>query len=91
MASVTGKINRFLDKVEGESNGRYWVRQSFVLQIEDDRLLCFTCFGEDKVELLRNLELDQIVVVEYRPQSRTVDDKWYTELRCTRILKTRWE
>lgn len=87
MAQITGKIIEMLPIVEGENvNGR-WIRSGFVvmpLEGSSDPV-CISVFGERYVGALQSLKIGQVVIVDYRPQSRKVGDKWFTDLKCLYI------
>lgn len=78
-----------LNKVEGENDGRPWVRTQFAIMTTGDssRLVAFDAFGEDKVAAVEGLAVGSTIVVEYSPESREFGDKFFTNLKCHRILR----
>lgn len=78
-----------LNKVEGENDGRPWVRTQFAIMTTGDsgRMVAFDAFGEDKVTAVEGLSVGTTIVVEYSPESREYGDKFYTNLKCHRILR----
>ena len=84
---ITGKLIQILPNVEGESARGHWVRGGFVIETGDDypRKVAFTAFGEERVAMAKNIPMGQLVQVTFTPESREFNEKWYTDLRCTRI------
>lgn len=76
-----------LPNVEGDSQRGHWVRGGFVIETGDDypRKVAFTAFGEDRVAMYRNIPMNTMVTVTFTPESREFNERWYTDLRCTRI------
>lgn len=92
MAQVTGKVIAHLEKVEGENEKGAWVRGGVLLQTLDDRprMLAVKAFGTERVALLESLKQGEVVVLEYRPESREFQGQWYTDLYCTNVLRTQF-
>ncbi len=84
---INGKLIKILPDVEGESQRGHWVRGGFVIETGDDypRKVAFTAFGEDRVAMVKNIALGSMVQVTFSPESREFNDRWYTDLRCSRI------
>lgn len=84
---ITGKLLQLLPEVQGESARGPWVRGGFVIETGDDypRKVAFTCFGEERVAMAKNIGMGQLVQVTFTPESREFNERWYTDLRCTRI------
>ena len=84
---ITGKLIQILPDVQGESQRGPWVRGGFVIETGDDypRKVAFTAFGEERVSMAKNIPMGQLVQVTFTPESREFNEKWYTDLRCTRI------
>lgn len=84
---ITGKLIQILPNVEGESARGHWVRGGFVIETGDDypRKVAFTAFGEDRVAMVRNIPMMSPVVVTFTPESREFNERWYTDLRCSRV------
>ena len=87
MQSITGKIIKFLPRVEGESQRGPWVKAGIVIEYGDEypTKAAFTIFGEQRLQQCAGLKEGMEVVVNYSPESREYNDKWYTDLRCTKI------
>lgn len=84
---ITGKLIQLLPEVQGESARGPWVRGGFVIETGDDypRKVAFTAFGEERVAMVKNVPMGSMVQVTFTPESREFNEKWYTDLRCSRI------
>ena len=84
---ITGKLIQILPEVEGESQRGHWVRGGFVIETGDDypRKVAFTAFGEERVAMAKNIPMGSPVTVTFSPESREFNERWYTDLRCSRI------
>lgn len=90
MAQVTGKFVTTLPVVEGENNGKSWARGGFVMETLDayPKYVALTIFGVDRLKLTQGLNAGDIIIAEYSPESRNVNERWYTDLKCIRITRT---
>lgn len=88
MAQLTGKVTRILDEVTGETSNGGWVRAGFVVESQGDnaRTVAFTAFGDRKVQLVRSLRCGQLVIVNYYPESREFNERYYTDLMVQTIM-----
>ena len=77
-----------MPKVEGEKDGKEWVRTQFAIMSMDTnpKMVAFDAFGQDKVAVIESLQTGHTVVVEYAPESREFNEKFYTNLNCIRIM-----
>ena len=84
---ITGTLIKILPETRGESQRGPWVRGGFVIQTDGEypRQVAFTTFGEDRLAMVQNIALNSPVVVTFSPESREYQDRWYTDLRCSRI------
>ena len=84
---LTGKLIQLLPNVEGESQRGHWVRGGFVVETGDDypRKVAFTAFGEDRVAMAQSIPMGTMVQVTFTPESREFNERWYTDLRASRI------
>ncbi len=84
---ITGKLIQLLPDVQGESARGPWVRGGFVIETGDDypRKVAFTAFGEERVAMAKNIPMGSMVQVTFTPESREFNERWYTDLRCSRI------
>ena len=90
MNTISGKVIQLLPEVSGETERGAWVRTGFVIEsITDvDTRIAIETFGEDKAALVRNLQIGEVVIVDYRVSSRFYMDKWYTTAQLVRIMKS---
>lgn len=88
MPQISGKFLKMMPKTEGEKDGREWVRTQFAILTMDTnpKWVAFDVFGHDKVAVVETLQVGNTVVVEYAPESREYNEKFYTNLKCERIL-----
>ena len=84
---ITGKLITILQETRGESQRGPWVRGGFVIETDGDypRKVAFTTFGEDRLAMVKSLALNSPVVVNFNPESREYEGRWFTDLRCTRV------
>lgn len=87
MAQITGKVIEFLPIVEGENEKGRWMRSGFVIMPLEGYSdpVCISVFGAQHVDSLQPLKIGQVVIVNYRPQSRKVGDKWFTDIKCQSV------
>ena len=85
---ITGRLIRILPEVRGESQRGPWVKGGFVIETDDTypRQVAFTLFGEDRLAMVNGLALNAQVVVTFSPESREYNERWYTDLRCVRVV-----
>ncbi len=84
---ITGRLIQILPDVEGDSARGHWVRGGFVIETDGEypRKVAFTAFGEERVAMAKNLPMGSPVQVTFQPESREFNEKWYTDLRASRI------
>ena len=84
---ITGKLIQLLPEVSGESARGPWIRGGFVIETDGDypRKVAFTAFGEERVAMAKNIPMGSPVQVTFTPESREFNEKWYTDLRASRI------
>lgn len=85
--TLTGTLKQVLPTVEGESARGHWIRGSFVVETEGDypTKVMFTCFGEERVNAVQGLAIGKKIQVTFTPESREFNDRWYTDLRVSKI------
>lgn len=73
--------------IEGEKDGREWVRTQFAIMTMDNnpKLVAFDAFGHDKVAVVKSLQPSQTVIVDYAPESREFNERYYTNLNMIRL------
>ena len=84
---ITGKLIQLLPDVQGESARGPWIKGGFVIETGDDypRKVAFTAFGEERVAMAKNIPMGTLVQVTFNPESREFNERWYTDLRASRI------
>ena len=85
---ITGRLIKILPEMRGESQRGPWVRGGFVIETEDTypKQIAFTLFGEDRLAMLNALVMNAPVLVTFSPESREYQERWYTDLRCIRVV-----
>ena len=85
---IAGRLIKILPEVRGESQRGPWVRGGFVIETDDTfpRQVAFTLFGEDRLAMLATLQMNSPVIVTFSPESREYNERWYTDLRCIRVV-----
>ena len=87
--SVKGVIKQILPVEGGTSKaGKEWKKQSFVIDIGDqyNPMICFSLFGEDKIQALSDFSSGQEVEVFFNLSSREFNGKWYHNLDAWKIV-----
>lgn len=84
---ITGRLIQILPDVEGESQRGHWIRGGFVIETDGEypRKVAFTAFGEERVAMAKNIPMGSPVQVTFTPESREFQERWYTDLRASRI------
>ena len=84
---ITGKLIQLLPDVSGESARGPWVKGGFVIETEGDypRKVAFITFGEERVAMAKNIPMNTLVQVTFNPESREFNERWYTDLRASRV------
>ena len=84
---ITGKLIQLLPEVSGESARGPWVKGGFVIETDGDypRKVAFITFGEERVAMAKNIPMGSPVQVTFNPESREFNERWYTDLRASRI------
>lgn len=79
----TGKVFTLTPVIEGQSdNGNFWSKRTLVIETTDDKSkkLAFEFFGDDRVRQLKDLNVGDLVDVNYIIDSHEHNGKWYTRL-----------
>ncbi len=85
---ITGRITKILPIETGTSkSGKDWKKQAFVIdnysQYNPD--VCFSVFGDEKVEALSKFSEGQEVEVSFNVSSREFNEKYYHNLDAWKI------
>ncbi len=85
---VKGKIISILEMESGTSKaGKEWRKQSFVVDTgaQFNPNVCFSLFGEEKINMLRDFGNGQEVEVAFNVSSREFNGKWYHNIDAWKI------
>jgi len=85
---IKGKITKILNVESGTSKaGKDWKKQNFVIDTgkEYNPEVCFSMFGDDKLEILSKYKEGADVEVHFNVSSREFNGKYYHNLDCWRI------
>ena len=86
--SIKGKITKMLPIQSGEGKtGKTWQSQSFVIDTgaEYNPEICFSMFGQTKIDMLRLYEVGASVDVYFNVSSREFNGKYYHNLDAWKI------
>lgn len=91
MAQIIGKVMQVLPVCSGKSERGEWVRAGLVVSYGETvkRQAALTVFGEKRLPMLDGVKVGETVIVDYYPESREFDDKWFTDLLAVKILVAR--
>ena len=83
---LIAKFVKCLDTVSGETDRGQWIRGGMVVRTfgDNEKLVVLTAFGEEKVKLTEQFHTDDVVEVDFVPESREFGEKWFTDLRLIR-------
>ena len=85
---IKGKITKILNVESGTSKAwKDWKKQNFVIDTwkEYNPEVCFSMFGDDKLEILSKYKEGADVEVHFNVSSREFNGKYYHNLDCWRI------
>lgn len=86
--SVKGRISKILSVESGTSKaGKEWKKQAFVIDTGEqyNPEICFSLFGDDKINMLRNFGEGQEVEVSFNVSSREFNGKYYHNIDAWKI------
>lgn len=88
---IVGTINQLLEIQSGTSKaGNEWKKQEFVIDVvgtQYPRQVCFTMFGEDKINILQGLTTGDEIKVSFDLDSREFNGRWYTNVNAWKVEK----
>lgn len=84
---MIAKFIKALDVVSGETDRGQWCRGGMVVRTmgDNEKLVALTAFGEEKVALCQQFLVDDVIEVNFAPESREFGEKWFTDLRLVRV------
>ncbi len=86
--SVKGRITNILEIESGTSKaGKEWKKQGFVIDTgaQFNPEVCFSLFGDEKINMLRDFGPGQEVEVSFNISSRDFNGKWYHNIDAWKI------
>lgn len=83
---LIAKFVKVLDIVSGETDRGSWQRGGMIVRTfgDNEKLVAVTAFGEEKVKITQQFHIDDVVEVDFVPESREFGEKWFTDLRLIR-------
>ena len=88
--SINGILLKKLNPESGaRKDGRGWKKQNFILQTENsfNNEICFQLFGEEKMTMLKNIEIGEKIEVFFNLSSREYNQKYYHNIDAWKITK----
>ena len=85
---LEGKISLKQAVQSGQSARGPWAKQEFILEYMDGNFptsVCFTAWGDDKVNELARFQVGDKVKVSFNIKGREYNGRWYNDLRIWRI------
>ena len=86
--SIKGSLIKKID-IENIENkeGKKWMKQNFLIQTpsEYNNQICFQLFGEEKIKLLENHNIGDLIEVFFNISSREYNNKYYHNIDAWRI------
>ena len=84
---LVGTITNILPPVSGTSAKGEWVRQEFILSVENEqypRSVCFQIFGKDRIDEAA-LQLNERVRVHLDINANEYNGKFYNTINCWKV------
>jgi len=91
---MKGKLTKVLDLQSGTSKaGKEWVKQSFVIDTggQYNSEVSFNLFGQDKVQLLKDVTIGDEVTVLFNLSSREYKGNYYTSADAWKFKQSKEE
>ena len=88
--SINGILLKKLNPESGiRKDGRGWKKQHFILQTDNsfNNEICFQLFGEEKMTMLKNIEIGEKIEVFFNLSSREYNQKYYHNIDAWKINK----
>jgi hypothetical protein len=84
---ITGTLHKVLPEQKGTGSKGSWIKQEFILKTTGQypKEVCFSVWGNDKVESLQKHKPGSTIKVHFDPESREYNNRYYTELRAWKI------
>lgn len=90
MLEITGKLVNTIRTQEGDSARGHWIKGGFVIEVGEQypKNIAFTLFGQEKLNMLANLQMGMFVTVKFDIESREYNGRYYTDAKCTNVYPT---
>ena len=84
-----GKLIEIMPVISGQTERGTWTRGGFVIETDEQypRQLAFSVFGEIQTSTIAGFSIGDDLKVEFHPVSRKWNDKWFSELKCSNVIK----
>lgn len=86
---LEGRLAGILEPQTGHSAKGDWVRQDFIVEVQDGNFptsVCFSLWGADRVKELEKCAIGTQVKVSFNLSSREYNGRWYTDIRAWRVV-----
>jgi len=85
---ITAKLMEILPEQTGQGRNGTWVKISFVIETQEQypKKICVDAWG-DRVDIVKRLNINDMVKVEFDVESREYNGRWYTNVKAWRIEK----
>ena len=86
---MKGKITQILEVETGTSkSGKEWKKGGFVIDNGNpfNPLVCFSLFGDDKINMIKNFKVGQEVEVAFNLSSNEFNGKWYHNIDAWKVM-----
>ncbi len=83
---LEGRLISILELQSGSTAKGTWKKQNLIVETLTDypKKVCITVWG-DKVEVLKNMKIGEIVSMSVDLESREFNGKWYTDVKAFRL------
>lgn len=85
-ADITGRIVKFMQKIEGQSARGPWAKQEVIIESDGQvpRKIAITFWGE-KIDEVGQYSEGDTISVGVNIESREYNDRWYTDIKAWKI------
>ena len=86
--NVQGKLVKILPIETGTSKaGKEWKKQNFIIDIgaKYNPEICFQLFGDEKLEMIKNIKIGREVDVNFNVSSREYNGKYFHNLDAWKV------
>jgi len=85
---ITAKLIEILPEQTGQGRNGTWVKISFVVETQEQypKKICIDAWG-DRVDIVKGLNINDMLKVEFDVESREYNGRWYTNVKAWRIEK----